>query len=233
VTKPNQVCSVFIGERRACRRKPLKAPRESVRHSDCEAASQEGGRMMKASTIGLCVALVLAVATKEARACSGGNGGLNSAAVAQLGEAFGISVLASAHVANFVYTGHDILRRGHFRRRDGVGEVATMVPAIVLGLASLGVGIAVQASQSGVIGQRGLDPIGGTLLISGGIQSLWSIGLLAHGIYVMRTAPDIADDKDQEKERVARLSQPSFSFMPTMVSDGKSYGLGLGVGGRF
>jgi hypothetical protein len=178
--------------------------------------------------VGLVLALLLASGTRDAHACDAGGGGLSSTGAAQLaGMTIGLSIAAGAHVLNGVYLGYDLSHRGHLRRKDGVGEVTAMGPAIAVGIATVVAGAVIQVSQSGVIGQHGLDPTGGGLLISGGVQTLWSIGLLAHGIHVMRTAPNT------EEERDARATRPSFSFMPTMVSDGKMSGLGLGAVGRF
>lgn len=76
--------------------------------------------------------------------------------------------------------------RGHpSTRRDGITEIANMLPVIVFGALQVGFGAAPRATSLAL--DRDRDP---ALLALGAGQLAWGIGLLAHGAWATRHAKE-------------------------------------------
>jgi hypothetical protein len=171
--------------------------------------------------MGILVAIAIALVSQRAQACGSGGGPFGLAGLAIGGGVIGGGAMGSAMIANFAFSARDVAKQGKLLRRDGAAEVGTMIPALLIGTATIITGATFQAGQSH------FDPLGGSLLVIGSVQSLWSAGLLAHGAYVMSTAPV------DERERMAQTVRRTLSVAPTAAVEPHGGRVGLAVSARF
>jgi hypothetical protein len=181
------------------------------------------------SLVAFFIASLIVLCAPRARACNSGGGSAIGALIAG-GALTGVyptpefvwtGALAGAGVADLALSIVDLrtaARHQRPRRTDGIAEIVTTIPAIVLGATTAGL-LLPQDSQTYGFDYRALG-------IYGAVEAAWATALFAHGIWAAAAGTRRADVVHApEKVRV--------SFAPTLVTDGTSQGAGLAAVGRF
>jgi len=168
----------------------------------------------------LLIALVGLLLAVPGRASACGGGGPLAVGL----YAFAYPSIASAGVANLVYTVNDIARGRRMTKREGIGEVVTMVPALIIGATTMG--MTMPAWTSGAPTYSSFN-FGFSLFALA--ETVWSGALLVHGATVIHRARAAAS----EAPEVKRPQPPAIALSPTATTGPSGTTYGAMLSGRF